>query len=1517
MPGALKDPYSDIEILKNLLKDSYKTGFPVLKEIIQNSDDAGADQLIMGWSDGLPDSKHPLLGDPAIFFINNAPLNSEDIKGIMSIASGSKKDNKIAVGKFGLGMKSLFHFGEILFFIGSGWQKIPEKAEVFNPWDKRRDEWDQFNEYDKHLIEKLLNSLTHSMNGEEYFIVWVPLRSEKLMSKRGKTPKSWIIKSDDYERRIPEFLLEKDLSIQISKILPMSKKLNEVSLHTIQRKQVEELFSVKLNKESGRLTFDNNISQQTWNGKIDINILDKTDDDLVIEYSGKEIFINEPTFQDLKENKEWPSNEIFDATDEIERNVPDKAEPHSAVVFLRRQVEKEPMLNIRWAVFLPLGEQDISQVQQSYSSKLTANITNKELSLKKQHSYDILLHGYFFIDSGRVGVHGQRNIGSNEPIEITNEESLTYEWNRQLANLGTLDCLLPSLNRLITNSNIENDEISLVLDGINGFLKQRKDENLHELLPWITRNYQFIYCISEEGSGWKIVSSLTKIRLIPLVDIKSENTEYQQILNVFQELKQFSNIVLVDEKQPNMLSGSDYYWNIEELAILLNLNVNDTFLSDEKIKYLNSFINFLTINNYGIKIKLQPLIIGLANDVFQVMSLRELSRKQSLIKQFINFIEKNKRISIGVDKDEQELWDSLVAVNTNVILIPKFLEPEYVSSSGCLDLEDKIDLLQSLSKVVNNDIQKVVLALLQDLTDFDKKEVERRCNNLKLYKARNVNETKDHLVSKFELQQLHNKRLLFTFSGLGNMGIGNELEKALLNQRLLFVYNEVNDSLFDKRIPKCDPEKVLNSLLLYPPLSEPKNRTELLSRLSGMELLQLEHRKAFRYLLHGQINADIENKLWMSVSRSDIWLKIWQLSNKGKEDAWTILPGILSCELSQKYKDNLNIHSLKASKILEELGDSIINIDYSRIITTKDEAEEVLTNIVDTHIWCNIPLHTTIEGKRVPITSNCVLDGNFTLPSEIEREIIRIRVSDKKNYICFTKNIISEFSPKKLILLILQLDNPAHYSELVFQNLELIDNLDDENLKISLKKSKWLSVNDEAVSPVQIINLSSEEFPEISNFCSYDGELHLVSELDGIFKDNIKTIEKFFISKQKSIQLIFGKASKYPDYYLGDSDLISIEAINQASKYIEALYEYPGWMLVVECFDLLKDYVSIDDVKLLCKKTNNIESMVIVNQKLTKKSIKPSSVQDIRCFFLSVICRLPNSIEALKLIKLRTAHDLFKPSTELTINSGGLSLNCIVHDKDWKIISTALGSSEPKIIEKTKNSSIRGKTSGQVLQEYLSSWQHHVSDESIALLLALMSGEKTIRNLTKKFVGQYSVEGLIDRVAKKWEIKTSYPNRPEFFSGMSLNQVVDKTRFIVGRIDNKVMVVHSIFGEEITVKLRNKPDSIFIVSKSYMYEANIKLRLIDVTNFEKEDLTSILKHSAEILMSEVYRQPMNLDSVWSEINETEQLDISIAKRMILNNITHYLKTLKVRTPPLGSLLIDEHTELQKESEVIL
>ena len=76
--GFINDPLSNINLLRDTLHDRYRSGFPIIKELVQNADDAKANLLRLVWTDGLIGADHPLLAGPALVVINDGPFSAED-----------------------------------------------------------------------------------------------------------------------------------------------------------------------------------------------------------------------------------------------------------------------------------------------------------------------------------------------------------------------------------------------------------------------------------------------------------------------------------------------------------------------------------------------------------------------------------------------------------------------------------------------------------------------------------------------------------------------------------------------------------------------------------------------------------------------------------------------------------------------------------------------------------------------------------------------------------------------------------------------------------------------------------------------------------------------------------------------------------------------------------------------------------------------------------------------------------------------------------------------------------------------------------------------------------------------------------------------------------------------------------------------------------------------------------------------------------------------------------------------
>src|SRR5260370_10736246 len=110
MPGFKHDPLADVNLIADNLRDRYKDRFSILKELLQNADDARADEIRFGLLPGASNSTHPLLRGPGLVIVNNGTFKESDYTAILQFGLNEKAAEAATIGKFGLGMKSVFHF---------------------------------------------------------------------------------------------------------------------------------------------------------------------------------------------------------------------------------------------------------------------------------------------------------------------------------------------------------------------------------------------------------------------------------------------------------------------------------------------------------------------------------------------------------------------------------------------------------------------------------------------------------------------------------------------------------------------------------------------------------------------------------------------------------------------------------------------------------------------------------------------------------------------------------------------------------------------------------------------------------------------------------------------------------------------------------------------------------------------------------------------------------------------------------------------------------------------------------------------------------------------------------------------------------------------------------------------------------------------------------------------------------------------------------------------------------------
>jgi sacsin len=108
--------------LKNIL-NAYPADEGILKELLQNADDAKANEIHFVFDPRTHGNKHVFspnwkdLQGPAICVYNDKPFTKEDIEGIQKLGIGSKVDDPMKTGQYGIGFNAVYHLTDCPYFI--------------------------------------------------------------------------------------------------------------------------------------------------------------------------------------------------------------------------------------------------------------------------------------------------------------------------------------------------------------------------------------------------------------------------------------------------------------------------------------------------------------------------------------------------------------------------------------------------------------------------------------------------------------------------------------------------------------------------------------------------------------------------------------------------------------------------------------------------------------------------------------------------------------------------------------------------------------------------------------------------------------------------------------------------------------------------------------------------------------------------------------------------------------------------------------------------------------------------------------------------------------------------------------------------------------------------------------------------------------------------------------------------------------------------------------------------------
>ena len=1056
MAGVKHDPIADIGLISDNLRDRYKTGFPILKEIVQNADDAGGSHLSFGYSKGLSDANHELLNGPAVFFINDGPLAETDADAILSIALGSKASNENAIGKFGLGMKSLFHLCEAFFYLSDQWETGENyHSDIFNPWANLRKPWEIFNKNDKQLIQQqlapVINRLKLNTKKQTWFIVWVPLR------KRHSHYDGSIIEFYPGDKQVaPDFIVEKNIDVELGQMLPLLRGLNGLSIwqpDPNNHKNLQCTSTISLSDNAVRRQFHAPVINPKLEGKI---LLRSDEKEQQIEYAGYECLLPEEKFQEVRTSEFWPKSYERDKATNKEKKVEDKAKPHVAIVICQRKAAERANSHTDWAVFLPLG---------SYPQTERTHWVNEN---DKYHT-QIFIHGYFFIDAGRVHIHGLDRIGESLDT-IENNDQVRSQWNSLLAMDGCLSYLPQAVQNFVEVHNCSAERTQYLSEAIF------KSEIVIKHRQWVSQRHQWLYQLKIDTKSWDLISAESHALPLPTYP----KTDQGRPWSVFQKIAELSvnGYVFYDQSQVCLLNTRHGGWNDELILKLLDIDLSAVFYERTRFAYLNDFLCLDKIEHTEV---VKKSLFFLARRGLKLNCDKIIKSEMT---RFLAFIPPSQCVVLNKVK-MNGLWKLLAKVETRSLIVPKEIAPD-AEKKILLTVGDARLLLEALDSVLGNEslakhhdeAQALVVEIIGLVNAADKERLLRDCSDFRLFKVHELAKGKDKFFSKSELVAIQHSKSLFRFSsGLGDerFGFGHAFLKAVENCDFYYIAKENRDLAFGKHVDvsECNSKSCLSYIdLKKPSLATVNNRTQLIKKLLSVELGIVEKR-AFRYLLHGEIeHYDNEEKSLLTVNSglNEVWHKLTQALCKAGGTEWRLIDQILIDDLSNRINNELEIDILDIEKILSGVKQIFEKINFQLLQLEGNECELILKEIEDEELWKQLPFHQSLGGERTAISERCFLDKELDVPISLENQFVRIKKSAVVNIAEQQEKWILPLDQVALIRIVLLSSAPHEYYQLILDQLQDIS-LEGEILQL-LKSKKWLLNRErEALKPEDVIDI--------------------------------------------------------------------------------------------------------------------------------------------------------------------------------------------------------------------------------------------------------------------------------------------------------------------------------------------------------------------------------------------------------------------------------------------------------------
>jgi hypothetical protein len=1489
------------------LRDRYHSGFPILKELIQNADDAEATCIAFGHHLGFGSSTtHPLLSGPALWVFNDGKFKKSDATAIECFGINTKAGDDAAIGKFGLGMKSVFHLCEAFFYVASDGVEIHRR--ILNPWYSDVDEeafhngWEEVSSADWEMLHEI--GRRHVKSGtNSWFLMWIPLRKEAH-------------KRDDLGREVGAivdrfpgdpgstelaFLRERDLERSLAFVLPLLKHLK-----TIEHVGDEQFpgFDVRIEcQNSVRL------DHRTPELKIAGQVIGAKASGLSIKFAGLQTSpsvrdVSGGIFDKLRALDAWPKSFRLNEQRHFEQ-VRDKSRAEASVVL---QVIDGDVgrLSLDWAVFLPMEEGT-----NSYATTISGS----------SRHYRFVLHGQFFVDAGRRGINGYAKLADPLPHDVDDldEAGLAIRWNQSVAQGLVLPNLLKVMSEFAHQARLSDEDITAMTHALQHARSESGQFFYSKYRSYVCQDQSWACVMSPEGRKWKLIQTSSAQRLLPLP--KAPNDEPQRPWKVLPGLRNLGDSIFYDASKPR-LAITDNTWDEASLACALAMPTDGdlmrAFGTPVGLDYLASFF-LQEEKKYVVVSRVQEELFSLVRRAFRLIPLSEIRKNGARFRSVLQFLDQRRRVSIGTADPAANnavpatVFSALFSVDSSALLLPRDLDPNDSDQVGVVPSDEDLSAwLRCIDRIVGQEDDARNIVRLLGTADYLLKlcasEAERARlllanRDLRVVKAECPRTSKPMACSLNTLLDLQRRGNLFLFSGSlqEKLGLVPLLARAVPDE-LLRVVDSASGKILKEAgdgipLQSSSPSDVLLSLggqRIAKILGGESDRLALIKK-SHEGMQDVNTRRGLRYLLHGSPDQfhDLETPLWIEPGHNNSpWIKTWKMI---EEANWNVLPSTLANAIPPSQWEAIGLRSVDPTEVISRLSQlddfSVIDpLDFSSA-----ERDSILGAINDKALWCSIPLHRDIDGQFGAISPNSFLQTDRRVPAELASVCRIIVASDDPIHSGKQLRFLRKFDFSAIIDAALGVGRPVTIWDLLLEELSNIDETQlDSALLTKLRSIAWVPLhNGEAIRPADVIDVPdlADDIDRLASKAGYC--FGGINALDEIFRRHrgYSSAQPLFSRGEEAAKQFGLLLAEVDDYHVGSIRPVSDQELQELISPLVAL-ELPGWSAVKRCCDVFGHSVVCAEI------LPNIQSAIsIARVSFGLKALlrTPSnSPAYITAFsrYLELFASYPRdqALNELRTLKLLTKSGLWKSSEALCAQELEIDHNHVLHPEMYKTLGDLVrwggaisGSAFENEIESDEFDALVAD-SPDLLADYFKHWEAYVQSPTVGGFFAVLGNR--FKALAEKWLQPHSLTLLLQSVY--WQ--ESPRGRMQ---DLSRSDAFDKFRIGFRIVTSDSVVVPNLFGNPITVPLISEAQNLIVGRLLWKESFSVEIwlrRNLDLARYTPLELSALLRNAAEYLYQQLYDQPQrDFTAVWAGLEQSNQLELMVARALILDHLPFVLR----------------------------